>query len=276
MAHVYGQSGTEKILVQNCPPEIRCFDDIKPLCAKYKNDLEQVKKTFFEKLPNVIQKGKEKLEELKNNRNTIEVYWDEKINNIRKSLENNKWKPYLKRGGADQYYRPIMEALDWSEESIKIYDIPKNVPFEQEGIVISGVSSRLAARYMPKGCYWDSNKAIGFCIKEDFISIEYILGVLNSSLYNYLMKGIINNTNSIQITGIHALPFILPDKEIKEKVERLVKRIIENKEKNFYYDYKDEQKRIDDIIFVFYSTRFNLPMKFKKKLDENFSIYNLN
>jgi len=67
-------------------------DEIKPLFAKYKNDLEQAKKTFFEKLPNIIQKEKEKLEELKNNRNTIEVYWDEKINNIRKSLENNKWK----------------------------------------------------------------------------------------------------------------------------------------------------------------------------------------
>ncbi len=68
----------------------------------------------------------------------------------RKVFETGKWKPYLKRGGADQYYRPIMEALDWSEESIKIYDIPKNVPFEEEGIIISGVSSRLAARYMVK------------------------------------------------------------------------------------------------------------------------------
>ena len=35
---------------------------------------------------------RQKLEELKNNRNTIEVYWDEKINNVRGSLENNKWK----------------------------------------------------------------------------------------------------------------------------------------------------------------------------------------
>ena len=100
----------------------------------------------------------------------------------------------MKRGGADQYYRPIIEALDWSEESKKVYDIPKNVPFEQEGIVISGVSSILAARYMPRGCYWDSNKAIGFIIKKKSVSIPYVLGLLNSSLYNYLAKGIINNT----------------------------------------------------------------------------------
>ncbi|MFO7796452.1 MAG: N-6 DNA methylase, partial [Promethearchaeia archaeon] len=128
----------------------------------------------------------------------------------RNQLNSEEWKPYLKRGGSDQYYRPIMEALDWREESKNIYDIPKNAPFEEEGIVISGVSSRLAARYMPPGCYWDSNKAMGFIIKDKHFSIEYILGLLNSSLYNYLAKGIINNTNSIQLTGIHSLPIILP------------------------------------------------------------------
>jgi hypothetical protein len=191
----------------------------------------------------------------------------------RKEFETGNWKPYLKRGGAEQYYRPVMEALDWKEESIKIYDIPNNVPFEHEGIVISGVSSRLAARYMPKGCYWDSNKAIGFLIKKDLVSINYMLGLLNSSLYNYLAKGIINNTSSIQITGIHAIPFIEPDKEIKEKVENCVNVIIKNKEKDLEYDYVKEQKVIDDIIFEFYAKIYNLPIKLKKELDKKYSFY---
>ncbi len=195
---------------------------------------------------------------------------------LREKLESEKWKPYLKRGGADQYYRPIIEALDWDKKSIPIYDIPKNVPFEEEGIVISGVSSRLSARYMPNGCYWDSNKAIGFIIRNELITIEYTLGLLNSSLYNYLAKGIINNTYSIQITGIHALPFILPDNETKEKVEHQVKLIIENKKKNLEYDYTNEQKIIDEIIFNFYANKFNFPKELKKKLDENFSIYKNN
>jgi tRNA1(Val) A37 N6-methylase TrmN6 len=191
----------------------------------------------------------------------------------RKDFEAGKWKPYLKRGGANQYYRPIMEALDWREESIKIYDIPKNVPFEHDGIVISGVSSRLAARYMPRGCYWDSNKAIGFVIKNKLVSINYLLGLLNSSLYNYLAKGIINNTSSIQITGIHALPFIEPENEVKEKVENLVDVIIKSKEINLEYDYIKEQKDIDNIIFKFYAKKFNLPNNLKKDLDEKYSIY---
>ena len=189
------------------------------------------------------------------------------------NLKSTKWKPYLKRGGADQYYRPIMEALDWNDASVFIYDIPKNVPFESEGIVVSGVSSRLAARYMPEGCYWDSNKAIGFTILDELISIEYTLGLLNSSLYNYLAKGIINNTNSIQITGIHALPFIVPNDQTKMKIENLVQKIIKNKKINLIYDYSEEQKAIDNIVFNFYAEKFNFPKKLKKKLDEKYSIY---
>ena len=206
---------------------------------------------------------------------------NEKISNSEKkykiiskeSVMSEKWKPYLKRGGADQYYRPMMEALDWNEKSIPIYDIPENVPFEERGIVISGVSSRLAARYMPKGCYWDSNKAIGFIIKDSSISIEYALGLLNSSLYNYLAKGIINNTNSIQITGIHALPFILPELETQKNIEQLVKLIIRKKKRNLSYNYIDEQKKIDNLIYEMYTNKFTFPKKLKKRLDFYYSYY---
>ena len=191
----------------------------------------------------------------------------------KEEFKSPRWKPYLKRGGGDKYYRPIMEALDWRESSIEIYDIPKNAPFEEEGIVISGVSTHLAARYMPPGCYWDSNKAMGFIIKDPAFSIHYVLGLLNSSLYNYLAKGVINNTNSIQLTAINSLPLIEPNKEVKESIEKLVKKIIEEKSQNIVYDYSEEQKEIDKIIFNFHSREFKLPIVLKKKLDRKFSIY---
>jgi hypothetical protein len=194
----------------------------------------------------------------------------------KEDVRSRNWKPYLKRGGSDQYFRSIIEALAWDDDSKSHYDIPINVPFKKEGIVISGVSSRLAARYMPEGCYWDSNKAIGFYIIDNSISIEYILGLLNSSLYNYLMKGIINNTNSIQISGINALPLVAPDKDIKEKVEELVKRIIKNKKQELNYDYIMEQKEIDETIFNFYKSRFNFSDQLKNMLDKDYSIYKNN
>ena len=181
--------------------------------------------------------------------------------------------PYLKRGGLEQYYRPILEAVDWRKESIDHYVKSKNVVFQKEGIVISGVSSRLAARYMPAGCFWDTNKAIGFYVNDNNISIEYGLGLLNSSLYNYLMKGIINNTNSIQLTGLHALPFISPTNELKGKVEKLVKKIIASKKEDLNYDYIIEQKEIDNLIYDFYGQKFDFPDSIKEKIDFNYSIY---
>jgi hypothetical protein len=188
-------------------------------------------------------------------------------------IKDKVWRPYLKRGGAEQYYRPIMEALDWRENAKKIYDIPDNVPFEREGLVISGVSSRLAVRYMPKGCYWDSNKAIGCIVLNRNISIGYLLGLLNSSLYNYLAKGIINNTNSIQLSGIHALPFIVPDFETKSLVENYVERIFEQLKNNSHYSYESEQRFIDNLIFNLHKKEFDFPEALKEKLDKYFSIY---
>jgi hypothetical protein len=230
------------------------------------NNLKYIAAVEGTELAQIFKNRNQKIQEEENKHRII----------TKKELNTEGWKPYLKRGGADQYYRPIMEALEWENNSIPIYDIPKNVPFEEEGIVISGISSRLAARYMPKGCYWDSNKAIGFIIKNNSITIEYALGLLNSSLYNYLAKGIINNTNSIQLTGIHALPFIIPDDEPIEKVEKYVKIILRNKRKDQNYDYKREQKQIDNIIFEFYSKNFHFTKDLKTKLDERYSVYKNN
>ncbi len=201
----------------------------------------------------------------KRNKTTSEI--DSKYKTLPQTLlDSDEWKPYLKRGGADQYYRPLWEALDWSPESRKVYDIPKNVPFEQEGIVISGVSSILAARYMPKGCYWDSNKAIGFVVKNPSLSIEYFLGLLNSSLYNYLAKGILNNTSSIQITSIHALPFVHPDINTQSKVEDLVKQIISKKKNDFQYDFSAEQEHINNLIYDFHAQKFGFKEELRVKL----------
>ena len=214
-------------------------------------------------LAKIFEKKRNKMEEPKEKYKII----------ARESLKQDFWKPYLKRGGAEQYYRSVMEALDWRENAKEVYDIPENVPFETEGIVISGVSSRLAARYMPKGCYWDSNKAIGCVILNDSISIDYALGLLNSSLYNYLAKGIINNTNSIQLSGIHVLPFIMPDSETENLVRKYVNIIIEQLKKDKSYNYENEQRIIDNLIFSFYKREFDLPESLKEKLDNNYSIY---
>ncbi|MCK4383421.1 MAG: hypothetical protein KAW66_09025, partial [Candidatus Lokiarchaeota archaeon] len=71
----------------------------------------------------------------------------------------------------------------------------------------------------------------------------------------------------------HSLPFIKPDKGTHDKVSLLVKKIIERKKQNLSYDYTEEQKSIDNIIFEFYAKRFNLSQNLRKILDENYAIY---
>jgi len=164
-----------------------------------------------------------------------------------------QWRPYLKKGGEEQYYREIEEAIDWSPEAIAQYDIPKKGDkFLQEGIIISGVSRRLAARYMPPGCLWDSNKAIGFVARGKEVSLWYLLGLLNSSLYNFLIKGVLNTTNCLQIGDIRRLPFKYPSIQQKSIIESLVKGIIDSLKENHGYDYSQEQAQIDEVIFELY------------------------
>ena len=188
------------------------------------------------------------------------------ISTLGKVKDLPNWKPYLKVGGKDQYYRPVTEAVYLGKEAIKEYLFPTSVPFGKEGVVISGISARLAARYMPEGCYWDSNKAMGFMVIDKELSLNYLLGLLNSSLYNYLAKGILNRTNCVQLTDLHALPFVPPDNKTKTRVEKLVEKIIKNKQKDMNFDSSFFQKELDEIIFTFHQKRFRLTEKLREKL----------
>ncbi len=183
----------------------------------------------------------------------------------RSFVESDRWKFYLKRGGKEKYWREINEAIDWSEKAIRNYEIPKGNLFGKEGIVISGVSKGLAARYMPAGCWWDTNKAMGFIPCDRDVSIYYLLGLLNSKLYNFLIKGILNMTNCVQIDNIKLLPFIYPSPKIKQGVQLLVSNIIKELKRNPDYSYTEEQNQIDEFIFGLYSTPRELREYIKQK-----------
>jgi len=171
----------------------------------------------------------------------------------RRLIGEGRWRPYLKKGGEERYYRQAEEAIDWSPQAVAYYDIPeKGTLFLKEGIIISGVSRRLAARYMPPGCLWDSNKAIGFVAVNPDVSLWYLLGLLNSRLYSFLLKGILNTTNCLQIGDIRRLPFKYPSQEQKSEVVCLVRRIVDGLKNDPGYDYSQDQARIDEAVFDLY------------------------
>ncbi len=92
MAHIYGQSGAEKELLLKCPIGIYNFEDVKNSLTKSQNKLNQERTTFFEILPKVIHKEKDKLENLKIKEKEIENSLDEKITQIKKSIKDKKTK----------------------------------------------------------------------------------------------------------------------------------------------------------------------------------------
>ncbi|MFX0044189.1 MAG: class I SAM-dependent DNA methyltransferase, partial [Candidatus Hodarchaeota archaeon] len=60
-----------------------------------------------------------KLADIFRKRNKPIINQENKYNVISKEdIKSGNWKPYLKRGGSDQYFRPIMEALAWDDDSI--------------------------------------------------------------------------------------------------------------------------------------------------------------
>ena len=182
----------------------------------------------------------------------------------RHELGRAKWRPYLKSGGDRKYWYEIEKAVDWTKKARKEYDMPRKNRFGKEGVAISGISKTLSARYMPAGCLWDTNKVMGFIPKDRRVTINYLLGVLNSKFFNFLAKGILNTTNSIQIENIRSLPFIYPEvgtlNKIGYLVEKIVKKLKENPKSHFY----KEQEQIDELVFNLYKTPKSLRIYIKK------------
>lgn len=174
------------------------------------------------------------------------------IRNIVPINEINKggWKLYHKKGGDTKYYLPAEFCLKWDKESIKNYKMPRNFNLNdnRQGFLISGICSTLSARLATKGALWESNKAMCFFPKDPIkYPPEFFVGILNSDLYNKIIK-ILNHTNSIQIRDIKKLPFFNFKKEDVKEITQIVKNIIKQKKDNLDYDFSLEQKRINQIV----------------------------
>ena len=133
--------------------------------------------------------------------------------------------PYLKTGGIIDYWSDVREYVKWDAVSRKAYVVPKTHHFGQSGVAISGVSARLSARLLEPGCYWDTNKVMGFR-NETGLSDAVMVGLLNSRLYNYLAKAVLNTTASIQIDDLRRLPLIPLSPAQIEQIHRTVGEII--------------------------------------------------
>jgi adenine-specific DNA-methyltransferase len=163
------------------------------------------------------------------------------------ALKTGTLLPYIKTGGIADYWSPVREYLRWSGSMRKQYVMPAKNYFGKKGVAISGISSRLSARIMDAGCYWDTNKVMGFVNRTRYTDAT-VVGLLNSRLYNYIAKGILNTTSSIQIEDIRRIPLIDLSDDTAGKIDRLVKKIVLMLRSNSDADITPLRKEIDQLV----------------------------
>ncbi|MGP1438393.1 MAG: Eco57I restriction-modification methylase domain-containing protein [Treponema sp.] len=154
------------------------------------------------------------------------------------------------RGGSISYYKPSNHFVNWNKDIVNFYKTDKKARFQNYsfyfklGIAVPMVSSSKITASIIDYRLFDQS-VVGVFPKE-IKYIYYILGFLNSSIASQMMK-IINPTANNSANYVKKLPIIFSDDNTIDKINSLVKTIIELKKK--YEDTKIQELEVDNIFF---------------------------
>ena len=125
-----------------------------------------------------------------------------------------------------------------------------------ERIVMQGLTGvnerhRLKMTIIPAGIYCANS--VNYLNFNEPVNKKYILGLLNSSLLDYIFK--ISSTNS-NVNGyeVDNLPIIIAPEYIQNDIENLVNKLLEEKQKQYYNSNLCEQyeDKINNIVYKLY------------------------
>lgn len=155
------------------------------------------------------------------------------IKNINESISSRKkWFPYNKGGGFRRWYGNVLEVVNWENDGYEIrkYNEYLNSSrasnigiantkyyFKESGTWGLISSSDFSVRYSPTGYIFDTAGSSIFCDNN----LKYIIGLLNTSLVKELLL-IQNPTLNFTPGNVANIPVIIPDNDIKEKIEQIV------------------------------------------------------
>lgn len=147
-------------------------------------------------------------------------------------------------------YEKIREKKD-----IKIASRLQNIQYYfKKGITFSDTGFYAPTFRLNHATIFD---VMGMTIFTNKLSLEFCLGVLCSKLIKYLIKNYINSTIHTQVEGIKPIPipYINSDnKDLADKIEKLVLKIINKQKNNLKYKYPlFEQKEIDNLVYKLYN-----------------------
>lgn len=159
-----------------------------------------------------------------------------------------RWQAYLKEGGEKDFFHPVVEYLDWRPAARAAYVIPKGSCFGRPGIAVSGVSRRLSARLMPAGCYWDTNKVMGFVPHRE-ADTALLLGLFNSDLFSFIAKRLLNESSSIQIRDLWKLPVPRPPSPAASRIALAASECVRRKRRDPAADIASPRRALNEAVY---------------------------
>lgn len=133
------------------------------------------------------------------------------------------------KGGNTEYIKPNHWFMDWSTLAISEYKQSKKCRFQnsefyfKNGIGIPMIRSSKLTGALIEGRLFDQS-IVGVFPKDDDL-VYYLLGFFNSAVCTEIINAINPSTNN-SANYIKKIPFIVPNEDIKRKVDFLVQRII--------------------------------------------------
>lgn len=137
--------------------------------------------------------------------------------------------PILK-GGSTKYVKPNIWFMDWSTKALSEYRQSKKCRFQnstfyfRNGIGIPMIRSSRLTGALIEGRLFDQS-IVGIFPKDESL-VNYMLAFFNSSICTNLINTINPSTNN-SANYIKKIPFIIPNQDTREEIEKLVGTIIE-------------------------------------------------
>ena len=158
-----------------------------------------------------------------NNLRFLRFWWEVNPESISKNHKEDKkkWVVYSKGGPFEKWYGNLWLVGNYENDAFEMKSVGAVLRnsdlYFLEGITYSASGSKGASfRYLPKNCFFDTGGSCIFANKK-FKNIFYLLGFMNSKLVSYIVD-CLNPTVNAQVGDMQRVPFVLPSKNIEEKV----------------------------------------------------------
>jgi hypothetical protein len=156
---------------------------------------------------------------------------EEKLNGIENDADQTFVKVTRESKSRDLYFCPTDEFVDWScdnVEKLKDQGVPRNDQYYlKQGIATKrgGGVRNLEWRMVEPSVFTDTNQVF-ISINEEKADLKYMMGVLNSTLSEYIATNFLNRIG-LSTRDVRRLPIKIPDDDEKENIVGLVEDAIQ-------------------------------------------------